>query len=131
MNSSENLDPNWYDTSIPDPFNAEQAIEDPMHGPEAIGNLLSIPPMPNEDGTYHVFGGLYVCGTTSFDSDGKPFTRISGGSGMLGAIRDSHRQIEWVKKYDNGELPPIEELDYPAFDLEAKPYLVIDSPDAQ
>ncbi len=120
--------PDSFDETVWDPSDPEQAIEDPMHGPEARLNLLSIPPYLNEDGTYHVFGGLYVCGTTSFDAEGRPFIRIGRASDMLGAIRDSHRHMEWIERWQAGELPPIEEMNYPIFQLEARPYLIVDSP---
>ena len=116
------------DQTVWDPNNSEQAIEDPMHGPEARLNLLSIPPYHNEDGTYHVFGGLYICGTTSFDAEGRPFIKMGGGSSMRQAIRDSHKHMEWVEKYKAGELPSVEEMGYPLFQLEVKPYLIIDNP---
>ena len=117
-----------FDDTVWDPTNPEQAIEDPVHGPEARLRLLSTPPYPNEDGTYHVFGGLYVCGTTSFDAEGRPFIRMGGASSMLRAIRDSHRHMEWIEKWKAGELPPFEEMGYPVFQLEAQPYLIIDNP---
>lgn len=122
------LTQNPWDDTVWDPINPEQAIEDPLHGPEARLRLLSTPPYPNEDGTYHVFGGLYVCGTTSFDAEGRPFIKIGGGSSMLEAMRDSHRHIEWIKKWEAGELPPLEETGYPVFQFDVTPYVVIDDP---
>ena len=114
-----------WDNTVWDPTNPEQAIEDPMHGPEARLKLLSMPPFPNEDGTYHVFGGLYICGTTSFDAEGLPFVKIGGGNYMHQAIRDSQKHMDWINKWKAGELSPIEDMGYPVFQLEAEPYLVV------
>lgn len=105
----------------------EQAIEDPVHGSEAVIELLSIPPYPNEDGTYYVFGGLYTCGTTSFDAGGQPFIKIDSGRGSYKATRDSLKNIEWVEKWRAGELPSIDEMGYPVFQLEAAPRLITDT----
>lgn len=121
------LSSNQWDETVWDPNDTEQAIEDPMHGPEARLTLLSTPPYRNEDGTYHVFGGLYTCGTTSFDADGRPFVRVSSGGSMFVAMRESLQHMDWIKKWRAGELPPIKEMGYPTFQLEAKPYLIIDS----
>ena len=120
-----------FDETVWDPNDPEQAIEDPIHGPEARLNLLSMPPYPNDDGTYHVFGGLYACGTTSFDAAGRPFIKIGGASGMLDAIRDSRRHMEWIEKWKAGELPPIEEMGYPIFDFNATPYITVDKPSSE
>ena len=116
---------NHYDTTIWDPVDPEGAIEDPMHGPEAVMSLASIPPMPRADGSYYVFGGHYLCGANDFDKDGKPY--IVMGSGMLGAslIRESQTMMDWVERYQNGELPPRDEMDYPDFDFAAKPRIII------
>lgn len=119
------------DETVWDPSNPEQAIEDPMHGPEARLNLLSIPPFPNSDGTYHVFGGQYVCGTTSFDAEGRPYIKIGSTSGMLELARDALTHIEWIEKWKAGELPPIGEMAYPVFQLDAWPYLTIDNPTSE
>lgn len=123
--------PNNFDETVWDPIDPERAIEDPMHGPEARLNLLSIPPYLNEDGTYHVFGGLYVCGTTSFDAEGRPFIKVGATSNMIKAVRDSHNHMEWIEKWKAGELPPIEEMGYPVFQLESRPYLIIDDPSSK
>ena len=120
-----------FDNAIWDPNDPEQAIEDPLHGPEARLNLLSMPPYPNEDGTYHVFGGIYACGTTSFDAEGRPFIRIGRASGMLGAIRDSRKHMEWIEKWRAVELPPYEEMGYPIFDFNATPYVIVDKPSSE
>jgi len=122
------LSRNPWDETVWDPTDPEQAIEDPLHGSEAVLGLLSIPPYLNDDGTYHVFGGLYVCGTTSFDAEGRPFVRIGSGNSFHTAKQDSQKHMEWVTRWRAGKLPRIEEMDYPAFQLEATPYIVIDNP---
>lgn len=119
---------NPFDDTVWDPVDKEQAIEDPLHGPEARLQLLSIPPMPRGDGTYYIFGGSYVCGANYFDANGKPFNRI--GSGLTADLmREVLATSEWIKKYHAGELPSLEEMNYPAFDFEARPYLVFPSAD--
>lgn len=117
---------NPFDQTVWDPSESEQAIEDPLHGSEAILNLHAIPPMPKPDGTFHVFGGLYLCGTTSFDAEGRPFIRIGSGRAMYAAIRESRLTIDWVNKYRAGELPPAEEMSYPEFRYDVQPYLIVD-----
>lgn len=115
---------NPYDETVWDPSDPERAIEDPMHGSEAVLDLLSIPPLPKKDGTYHVFGGLYTCGTTDFDANGKPFYRIGGGSAIYRMLRERREMEDWVKRYRAGELPPREEMGYPEFHLEDQPYWI-------
>jgi hypothetical protein len=51
---------NPFDTSIPDPFDPEQMVEDPLHCPSAVHRLLEIPDMPLGNGTYYQPGGFYV-----------------------------------------------------------------------
>ncbi len=115
---------NPFDNTVWDPLNSEHAIEDPMHGPEARMQLLSIPPMPMGDGTWYVFGGLYACGSNYFDLNGKPFNRIGASSSTAKFMRELHTTTDWIRRYHAGELPPIEEMGYPAFDFEARPYIV-------
>ena len=117
-----------FDDTVWDPINNEQAIEDPLHGPEARMQLLSIPPMPTKDGSFYVFGGSYVCGTNYFDAKGKPFVRIGAGS-TADFMREVRTTSAWVDRYTAGELPSPEEMNYPSFDFEATPYLV--PPDAE
>lgn len=121
--SNEHADP--FDTTIWDPINPEYAIEDPFHGPEARLQLLSIPPFRNEDGTYHVFGALGICVTTTFDAEGRPFVRIAAASSMLGTLRDITLHQDWINKHARGELPAYDELDYPVFRLDVRPYIVL------
>ncbi len=113
-----------FDKTVYDPIDSEQAIEDPFHGPEAVIGLLSIPPYKNADGTYHVFGGSYVCGTCSFDAEGKPFIEFKPGYN-LNFIREVEQHRKWIEAYNKGELPPFEEMDYPVFQLETRPYFKI------
>lgn len=117
-----------FDKTVWDPINPEQAVEDPMHGSEALMNLLTTPPMPLPDGTYHVFGAYYLIGTNTFDSEGKPFIRFTSGVSTMQMIQDVRRMEEWHEIVSSGELPE----GYPEnpakfFDLAAKPYFVIDS----
>lgn len=122
--NTPNSDP--FDQTVWDPVDPEQAIEDPFHGPEARLTLLSTPPYPTKDGTYYVFGGYYVCGTTTFDSTGHPFIRIGSGASFLELQREALARMEWTDKWRAGELPPFEAMGYPVFQLDAVPYLVLD-----
>ena len=116
---------NPYDSTIWDPIDPEQAIEDPFHGPEALMKLLTIPPMRRDDGTYHVFGGSYLCGTPTFDSEGKPFIKFKAGGNTLRLLIETEELHLWVEAFHNGELPPREEMCLPEFHLDQKPYFVI------
>jgi hypothetical protein len=121
MTNHENL----YDNTIWDPIDPEQAIEDPFHGPEAVAGLLSIPPMKKDDGTYHVFGAYYVCGTNSFDAEGLPFIEFKPYGGSMKTMRESLEQTKWIQSYHNGELPKVEEMGLPKFQLDKIPYIVV------
>jgi hypothetical protein len=118
---------NPFDKTVWDPVDPEQAIEDSLHGPEAIASLLAVPPYRNEDGTYYVFGASYVCGTSTFDAEGKPFIKFKMGMDS-GFMRELDEHGKWIEAYKKGELEPIEEMDLPAFAFEETPYLVLDSP---
>lgn len=94
---------NPFDTSIPDPFDPRQIIEDPMHGPSAVHNLLEIPEMPLGNGTYYQPGGFYAVGTPYFDANGQPIYRIGSArstSALRREIRDLH---EWQEASQLGE----------------------------
>ncbi|MBI4033863.1 hypothetical protein HY379_02580 [Candidatus Saccharibacteria bacterium] len=123
------LPENPFDNTIWDPENPEEAIEDPFHGPTAVHELLKIPPMKLTDGTYHVFGGYYLCGTNSFDAEGRPFIRFKSalGSGFE-MVKMAQELGEWAEAFRNGELPPREEMDYPEFQYNQPPYFIIDEP---
>jgi len=117
---------NPFDHTLWDPISPEHAIEDPMHGSEALMRLLDTPPMPLPDGTYHVFGGYYLIGTNTFDAEGKPFKRIGvPGSTAIGMLRDVERIEQWHEIVASGELPE----GYPEnpsefFDFTATPYII-------
>ena len=119
---------NPFDHTLWDPISPEHAIEDPMHGSEALMRLLDTPPMPLPDGTYHVFGGYYLIGTNTFDVEGKPFKRISvNGSCTMEIMRDMLLMEQWHNVVDSGELPegyPENPIDF--FDLTATPYIIFD-----
>ena len=116
---------NPWDTTIWDPINPEQAIEDPFHGPEAVMNLLSTPPMPMPDGTYHVFGASSIVGTCDFDTNGKPFIKIGSSFDPMHVFRFEQQLTEWHKQLDTGELPEGYPESPDFFDFTAKPYFVL------
>jgi hypothetical protein len=112
-----------FDKTIWDPIDPEHAIEDPFHGPEALMTLLSIPPYKNEDGTFYVFGGsMLPCRTCDFDADGKPFVEIKSAAMSFNFMRQLEEHRKWIEAFNKGELPPIEEMDLPEFQLNAAPY---------
>lgn len=92
---------NHWDKTIWDPVNPEHAIEDPMHGPSAVHDMLQTPPMPIGDGTYYQPGAFYTQGTSFVDSHDKPIFKI-GKIGMDG-LRSALELQEWVAAYDEGE----------------------------
>lgn len=84
---------NPFDTTIWDPANPEQAIEDTLHGPSVVLEMLAVPPMPLGDGTYYQFGGFYVAGTVYFDAQNQPIHMI-GAQRSLSEIRREMLQLE-------------------------------------
>jgi hypothetical protein len=116
---------NPWDQTVWDPNNPEEAIEDSMHGPTAVNELLNTPPLKLEDGTYHVFGGYYLCGTNTFDAEGKPFIRFKTAPTMGALFHEAQAIQEWVEAYQNGELPAREELGYPEFQYHLTPYFLV------
>lgn len=94
---------NPFDTSIPDPIDPEQMIEDPMHGPSAAHSLLEIPEMPLGDGTYYQAGGFYAAGTLYFDANGQPVYRVSSARGMSAVVREIRDLDEWREASELGE----------------------------
>jgi hypothetical protein len=118
---------NPFDQTIWDPIDPEHAIEDPFHGPEAVTGLLSIPPYLNDDGTYYVFGGSYLCGTCTFDSEGKPFIEFRADINPR-FMREVQEHRQWVEAFHAGELPPREEMGYPEFQFNKQPYFKFKAP---
>lgn len=117
---------NPFDKTVWDPIDKEQAVEDPFHGPEAILQLLSTPPMPMEDGSYWVFGASSFVHTCTFDRNGKPYIRFSVASDPMAAMRFGQQVTEWTERVTSGDLPE----DYPKnpaefFDFTARPYFVV------
>lgn len=94
---------NPFDTSIPDPFDPEQVIEDPMHGPSAVHSLLEIPEMPLGDGTYYQPGGFYALGTPYFDANGQPIYRIGSARSTSALMRETYNLQEWRETSQLGE----------------------------
>jgi hypothetical protein len=84
-----------------DPLDPEQAIEDPMHGPSAVHNMLQIPAMPLGDGTYYQPGAFYAQGTAHIDSQNRPVFRIGRTSTMAG-MREAFELQEWVAAHKEG-----------------------------
>lgn len=96
---------NPFDHTVWDPFNPEQAIEDPMHGPSAVADLLAAPPMPLGDsqGTYCQPGGFYAVGTLYFNSKGQPVYRVGSARGTPIVMQEIHDLAEWREASCLGE----------------------------
>lgn len=92
---------NPWDETIWDPIDPEQAIEDPMHGPSAIHNMLQTPAMPLGDGTYYQPGAFYTRGTAYVDSQDRPVFRIGGT--ISGSMREARNLQKWVEASNGGE----------------------------
>ena len=120
---------NPFDKTVWDPENPEQAIEDPFHGPTAVHELLKIPPMKLPDGTYHVFGGYYLCGTNSFDAEGRPFIKFKTAGSGAEMFHEAQKLGQWVEAFHKDELPPREDLDLPEFQYHLQPYFVFEKED--
>jgi hypothetical protein len=106
MSSNEH---NPWDQTIWDPVNAEQAIEDPMHGPSAIHGMLQTPAMPRGDGTYYQPGAFYAHGTAYLDSQDRPVFRI--GSLGMASMREVFELQEWLTSYHEGGNEALTELE--------------------
>jgi hypothetical protein len=91
---------NKWDRTIWDPINPEQAIEDTMHGPSAVYDMLQKPAMPFGDGTYYQPGALYAQGTAYLDSQGRPVYHPSSTAAQR---RESLAITEWYDAYQQGE----------------------------
>ena len=100
---------NPWDETIWDPFNPEQAIEDPMHGPSAIHDMLQTPAMPRGDGTYYQPGAFYTHGTAYLDSQDRPVFRI--GSSAITAMREGFDLQEWLTAHREGGNDALTELE--------------------
>jgi hypothetical protein len=92
---------NPFDKTIWDPNDPEHAIEDPMHGPSTVHDLLNIPAMPLGDGTYYQPGGYYAFGTPYIDPKGRPVHRFSTAHG-LDFMRDTGELSEWTETARKG-----------------------------
>jgi hypothetical protein len=88
---------NPWDQTIWDPINPEQAIEDPLHGPSAVHNMLQTPAMPRGDGTYYQPGAYYTHGTAYVDSQDRPVFRI--GSSTMAGMREGFELQEWLEAH--------------------------------
>ena len=113
---------NEFDNTLWDPTVPEQAIEDPLHGSEAVIDLLDIPPMKREDGSFYVFGASYICGINTFDTEGNPYLEF-GSPFSPDFMREAFKLQAWVDSYHKGELSPREEMDLPEFKLDKSPRL--------
>jgi|AntRauTorckE6833_2_1112554.scaffolds.fasta_scaffold39528_2 hypothetical protein len=91
---------NPWDQTIWDPINPEHAIEDPMHGPSAVHQMLQTPAMPRGDGTYYQPGAYYTHGTAYVDSQDRPVFPV-GGSTMAG-MREGFDLQEWLEAHSEG-----------------------------
>jgi hypothetical protein len=120
---AEKIDP--FDKTIWDPNNLEHAIEDPMHGSDALLHLLAIPPLRREDGTYYVFGGTYLCGTNTFDANGDPYIKFKSAK-SLDFIRELDEHRKWIDAFNAGELPPQEEMGLPEFKFDKARRLMLE-----
>jgi len=85
---------NPWDQTIWDPINPEQAIEDSMHGPSAVHDMLQTPAMPRGDGTYYQPGAYYTHGTGYVDSHDRPVYRID--SSIVAGMREGFELQEWL-----------------------------------
>lgn len=86
---------------------------------ETVEELLNVPAMPRQDGTYWVFGAFEVCGTGTFDQQGKPFIDIEYDPEERGKLLvDS---TAWLAAYLTCGFAPAP-TDLPTFDLSAEPY---------
>lgn len=113
-----------FDRTIWDPVDEDRIIEELFQGPEALSDLLSIPPYERPDGSYYVFGASRLpCHTCYFDADGKPFIKLKSGydQNFLYELEDHKR---WVRAFQDGGLTPREEADYPKFQFQASPYFM-------
>lgn len=104
MYSSENP----FDQSVWDPANSEQAIEDPLHGPSAVFDMLQVPAMPLGDGTYYQPGGFYAMGSVRTDALGKPIWRVNSAASIQQTIREQQDVSEWLSAFGRGEDALIE-----------------------
>lgn len=100
---------NPWDRTIWDPADREHAIEDPLHGPSAVHDMLQTPAMPRGDGTYYQPGAFYTHGTAYHDSQNRPVVRI--GSSSLAAMRERADLQEWLTVYREGGETALTELE--------------------
>jgi hypothetical protein len=95
---------NPFDKTVWDPTNPEQAIEDPMHGPSAVHDMLQTPPMPLGNGVYYQPGAYYVLGTNYFDANDRPIWMIGMcGSSITHLRRTMLELAEWTDANHQGQ----------------------------
>lgn len=92
---------NPWDQTIWDPFDPEQAIEDPLHGPSAVHDMLQTPAMPRGDATYYQPGAYYTHGTAYIDSQDRPVYRM--GISTMAGVSESFELQEWLQAYRVGD----------------------------
>lgn len=92
---------NPWDETIWDPAKPEQAIEDPLHGPSAVLNMLQTPAMPRGNGIYYQPGAFYTHGTAYVDSQDRPVFRIGGS--IAAGIREGLELQEWLEAHRKGD----------------------------
>jgi hypothetical protein len=88
---------NPYDKTIWDPIDSNWAIEDPLHGPSAMHQLLRKPPMPLGNGIYLSPGLYYMEGTIYEDSNEHPVYRI----GESYSTTDFFKQLKDLEEWTN------------------------------
>jgi hypothetical protein len=93
---------NPFDSTIWEP-GGEHAIEDPLHGPSAVHEMLETPPMPLGDGTYYQPGASYAVGTPYFDVKGEPIYRIGVARSTSAVMREALAVTEWAEAAREGE----------------------------
>jgi hypothetical protein len=90
------IDPNNpYDATIWDP-DGEHAIEDSVHGPSAVGDMLQTPAMPLGDGRYYQSGGYYTFGTPYVDSQNRPVRQIFPARSTYDSMLEADELHEWL-----------------------------------
>lgn len=99
-----NLPENPFDKTVWDPIDSEQAAEDPLHGPSATFDMLSVPAMPlgTSEGLYWQPGGFYALGTVYFDALDKPVYRIGRARSTSAVTREMLALSEWVETSRQG-----------------------------
>ncbi|HUC89379.1 MAG TPA: hypothetical protein VMR45_01120 [Patescibacteria group bacterium] len=82
----------------------KHAIEDPMHGPTAVHNMLQTPPMPLGNGNYYQPGAYYVSGTNYFDANDQPIWMIGMCGSSITRLRRTILELaEWAEASHQGQ----------------------------